>query len=170
MRNLGLVVSLISYGCGSSTVSRDSASPIDVGGPDSPLAVDTGIQTGPPSYDLATEGALCGLWTGNPYNVDLSADAGGCEGRPTIPCSGVDGSEASLDSQMMNLVGSCGALMGESAINVSFTQGCADHVYWETSYYDPTPILACLANVLGASRFACAEEVSCWGWGNSTLM
>jgi len=65
-----------------------------------------------------------------------------------FPAAALMGSEASLDSQMMNLVGSCGALMGESAINVSFTQGCADHVYWETSTTNPTPILACLANVL----------------------
>ena len=96
--------------------------------------------------------------------VSLGMDAGSCESRPTVPCNG------QCDSQMADVASNCGGLPVETSFIVTFSQGCADQLYPSASLSNFFPtVVACLARVLDVSRFACAEQSRCLGYGYSTL-
>ena len=131
------------------------------GGSDANLALDTDLCAYTP-FDL-TDAGVCVI-SNLASTVNLGVDAGSCESRPTVPCNG------QCDSQMADVASNCGGLPVETSFVVTFSQGCADHLYPSqglTTFF-PT-IVDCLARVLDASRFACAEPSPCLGYGYSTL-
>ena len=167
MRGRVLVFSLFFISCGSSNSRKDSAAPDLI----QQSAFDAGSDTNSIGSDLVIDGGSCGPLQGSrglSYDLDLSADAGSCDSRPTVPCGGTGEAGPPLDSQMMALLDGCGGLHNESKISVAFSQGCADHLYLGT-FNDPSGLMACLAQALQASHFACAENIPCWGFGVSTL-
>jgi hypothetical protein len=141
-------------------VGRVDARAIDAGGSEANLALDADLCACTPSD--VTDGGVCVGIQGP--SVSLGMDAGSCESRPTVPCKG------QCDSQMADVASNCGGLPVETSFVVTFSQGCADHLYPSqglTNFF-PT-IVDCLARELDASHFACAEQCPCLGYGYSTL-
>ena len=160
MRSWALVFFSLSLGCGRSTLSKDSAAPLDEGGSDSNLAPDADLC----AYSLGypPDASLCAPPAGWGIVLDLGVDAGSCASRPTIPCNG------SCDQLVANLVNNCGEWPDENELYVTFSHGCANHLYLPASLAD-FPTVACLAQTLDASHFACADRVACWEYLTSTL-
>jgi hypothetical protein len=167
-----VVLVLLLCGCGSSPNSRDSASPRDSPSFDLTLVstIDADLCSRALGWNLPTDAASCVSAQGNGVVYDLSrgVDAGGCASRPTVPCSGVCGAGPTLYTQIMERIGRC--LTGESTFIVTFSEGCADHLYLETHYYDPDSMVACVSDALGTAHFLCAEQVPCWQWSESTIL
>lgn len=160
MRNWAFVFFSLSLGCGRSTLSKDSAALFDEGGSDSNLATDADLCARSLGYPPGA--SLCAPPAGWGIVLDLGADAGSCASRPTIPCNG------SCDRQVSDLVNNCGGWPDEHELYVTFLQGCATHLYLPASLAD-FPTVACLAQTLDASHFACADHVPCWEYLSSTL-
>jgi hypothetical protein len=159
MRELVGLCVLLSFACSSSTISKDSASSFDAGGPDSNLDLGTDLW----AYTVieSIDAGVCGEIFQMGVPVNLGVDAGSCESRPTVPCN-------TGTLPMADLAEGCGGLPLETSFIVSFSQGCADYLYPSPTLSDH-PIVACLANALNASHFACAEQYPCLGFANSTL-
>jgi hypothetical protein len=168
MRSLGVVFVLFSFACGSSPASKDAASQFDGRGFDSNLPVDLGgLDSNLVVYADSCAWAIANRSEGTPLDQDV--DAGSCESRPTVSCENDAGAEPTLAAQMGALVGNCQGALSESFYTVTFTQGCADHLFlYGLADFDATR--TCMVSALNASRFACAEQVSCWAVGSSTLM
>jgi len=151
----------------SATVSEDSAVAFEAQKPDSTLAVDKD----PCLYQQITDPRTCEhfLGEGTKYDLSLGVDAGTCDGRPTVPCSGTCGAGVALYSQMMDLIGGCGFVPSENSVGVTFSQGCAEHLSMWLPGPDSDAIATCIFRALSASKFACAEQVPCWGVEFSTL-
>jgi len=133
----------------------------NAGGSEANLALDADLCASTP-IDV-TDAGVCVI-SNQASAVDLGADAGNCESRPTVPCNG------QCDSQMADVASNCGGLPVETSFIVTFSQGCADHLYPSQGLSNFFPaIVDCLARVLDASRFACAGQNPCLGYGYSTL-
>jgi hypothetical protein len=142
-------------------VGRFDAKAFDAGGSDANLALDADLCAYTP-FDV-TDAGVCVI-PNLASTVSLGVDAGSCENRPTVPCNG------QCDSQMADVASTCGGLPVETSFVVTFSQGCADHLYPSPglSALFPT-IVNCLARGLDESRFACAEQSRCLGYSYSTL-
>ena len=79
-----------------------------------------------------------------------------------MPCS----LDAGPDFPLMNLLGSCGGPGDETTLVVTFSQGCATHLY---SVRVSATHLACYVGLLQASRFDCVDQVPCLTAAYSTL-
>lgn len=168
MRSWGVVFVLFSFACGSSPTSKDAASRFDGRGFDSnPPVVLGGLDSNLVVYADSCTWAIANRTEGTP--LDLDEDAASCESRPTVPCENDAGAEPTLAVQMGALVHNCQGGLLESFYTVTFTQGCADHLFL-SGMADVDAIRTCMVSALNASRFACAEQVSCWADGYSTLM
>jgi hypothetical protein len=172
MRKRGVVLVLLACACGSSNHPTDSAVSEDSIRSDRPV-----VSTGDPDpcayaagHDLPTDVTSCmpAQGTGVVYELNLGVDAGSCASRPAVSCNGTCGAGPTLFIQIEGLVAGC--LTSESTFVVTFSQGCADHLYLQTPYSDPGSIAACVAAALNGSHFACAEQVPCWQWSESTLL
>jgi hypothetical protein len=64
---------------------------------------------------------------------------------------------------MLDLVLRCGFIPDESSVGVTFSEGCAQSFSAKRPGPDEAAITACIAAALSGSRFACADQLSCWG-------
>jgi hypothetical protein len=171
MRKLAVLILSVACACGGSAARKDAA--VSDGSVGEALAT-TGTDAEYCPYggvkDWPTDAAACipAHGFGKVYDLNLGVDAGDCSGRPVVACDGSCGPGPILYGQIEGLVHRC--LSSESTFVVTFSEGCADRLYLETPYYRPEENAACVAAALANSRFACAEQVPCWQWYESTLL
>ncbi len=89
-------------------------------------------------------------------------DAGACEERPSLPCS-FDGSP---ELPLLGLLGGCPGPGTEFTMAVTFSQGCATHLYANGV---PDYATSCYVPILESSRFECIGQSPCLGMSASTL-
>ena len=169
MRTVLLGLALLGSACGGATRTGDAA----LAGPSDALP-DTGaagllaaVDADPCLYSASCEAVthpgMCtsvGPWTGS---FELGLDGGACETRPSGPCS-LDGSTV---FPLMDLLGSCPFPGEESSVVVTFSEGCATHLY---AYGVADFTSACYVRVLEASHFDCIDQIPCLDMAYSTLM
>jgi len=158
---MAFVPILLSLSCGGSASSNDTAVAFHDAVSDLELNQDADqcfYSSGfPPDI------AFCETLTGGSVVLDLGVDAGGCENRPTIPCNGA------CENVIFDLVASCGRWPNDSPLVVTFSDGCADHIYLAPSMAN-RPEAACLELALRSFHYSCADHVRCWEYFMSTLI
>ena len=160
------VLGLVMFGsaCGSATQTQDTAV---VGRADAELDTAVDASLAPVDADLcdprceavAHPEACMTDWSDS---FDLGFDGGACEARPLAACS----LDAGADVPLVNLLYGCGGLPDESTVVVTFSQGCATHLY---SVRVSASQLACYVGVLQASRFDCLDQIPCLSAAYSTI-
>jgi hypothetical protein len=179
MRNWIAGLLLLTSACGSSTKTRDSAVV-----PDGDLLADRASIESSASIDedpcwtvsacnQFTHPGMCPSVTYWDAGLDSALDAGSCETRPTVLCDSDGGAGATLALQLGNLLeNKCGVPMSERTVVVTFSQGCATHLYFSSPPPRdwPDPATPCFMRELQSSHFACADQIPCWTWAESTLV
>jgi hypothetical protein len=94
----------------------------------------------------------------------LEDDAGTeCAARPIVACDPASPQTAQelLNAQVQQLVDSCGFLECAKGVQVDFQDGCAVDMGFSPYSYPSPSFSACVGAGLAASRFACADGLSC---------
>lgn len=112
----------------------------------------------------------CGypLDSSSPSNLG-PGDAGTCESRTPVPCGG-DCTARTLNDQISAIVSACNGFRMESTVAIAFVDGCPDRLYVALSGPGADDAQSCMARALEGTRFACAQQVPCWGYSESTLV
>jgi hypothetical protein len=167
MRMVVLGIALLGSACSSSTKPQDAAlgSPLDAR-PDTGEVVSIPLVDASPCFtscEAVTHPEICKPFAYWQVSLDLVADGGGCATRASVPCS----FDANRPLQLMDLLESCGFPGSESTVVVTFSEGCATHLY---SYGVGDFATACYAELLATSRFDCVDQIPCLEAHFSTLV
>jgi len=123
--------------------------------------------------DQLTHPGTCPTVAPSSTGFDSALDPGTCQTRPTVSCDSDGGNQVDGDLQLKDLLEDCGMPMLERTVVVTFSGGCANHLYysspWPTDSTD-TAAIACVLRELKASHFACADQFPCWSWAYSLIM
>jgi hypothetical protein len=110
----------------------------------------------------------CGYEVYGSYSELGSADAGSCEKLTPVPCGVCATGE--LSSQMNRVVDSCGGVRAESTLGIVFSNGCPVRLYGWLSGPGANESWECITRALEGTRYACAEEIPCWTYSDSTIV